>query len=79
MSKPPRHGSVPVDVIKCVAAVILSVFKAVWSSIRPLLFFLSPSYKCIENDVILITGGGKGIGRYIAVELAKHSPKQVSA
>ena len=35
-------------------------------------------YKCIKDDLILVTGGSKGIGRKIAVELGKHAPKKVS-
>ena len=40
-------------------------------------FFWPRKYKNITDDVILITGGGKGLGRLIAVEFAKRQPKQV--
>lgn len=33
--------------------------------------FLPPVWKSVEGDVILITGGGHGLGKELAVELAK--------
>jgi len=45
--------------------------------IRHVFFFWPRKYKNITGDAILITGGGKGIGRVIAMEFAKRRPKQV--
>lgn len=40
-------------------------------------FFWPRKYKDIQGDVVLITGGGKGIGRLVANEFAKRRPKQL--
>lgn len=45
--------------------------------IRHVFFFWPRKYKNITGDAILITGGGKGIGRVIAMEFAKRRPKQI--
>ena len=34
--------------------------------------------KSVQGDVILITGGGKGIGKQIALQFALHKPAHVS-
>lgn len=46
--------------------------------LKSLVGILLPNkYKDIKDDVILITGGGHGLGRQVALELALHQPKHV--
>jgi len=57
---------------------IIRIFVILTASfVRNVLFFWPRKYKNIIGDAVLITGGGKGIGRVIAVEFAKRKPKQV--
>nr|CAH8846026.1 unnamed protein product [Trichobilharzia regenti] len=36
--------------------------------------YLFPIYKSLKNEVILITGAGNGLGRYLCVEFSKYCP-----
>ena len=57
---------------------MISIFETLLTAFVASVFFFWPrKYKNISGDVILITGGGKGIGRLIAVEFTKRKPKQV--
>lgn len=56
------------DIIKCTVLVIPLYAK--W-----FLNLFLVSRKCIKNRVILITGGGNGLGRYLALELGKENCK----
>jgi len=57
---------------------IIRIFATLVAAVVSNVFFFWPrKYKNITGDAILITGGGKGIGRVIAVEFAKRKPKQV--
>lgn len=41
------------------------------------LMFVPTPRKNIADDVILITGGGRGIGRQMAIKFAKHRPRHI--
>ncbi|XP_036367395.1 short-chain dehydrogenase/reductase 3-like [Octopus sinensis] len=48
-----------------------SALKGYWRIIQP------QKKKDISQEIILVTGGGRGLGRRLALEFAKHSPKQI--
>lgn len=62
------------EYVSLVSDVAVSITRAFVGAI---FFFWPRKYKDIQGDVVLITGGGKGIGRLIAMEFAKRQPKQV--
>ena len=69
--------------VSSISEFVIVAFQVIYIVIRScmanLLWFVDKNYKGIKDDVVLITGGGQGIGRQLAVEFAKHKPKQVSA
>jgi len=65
------------NIFQLVNLLFEAVVSLLLNAVGNLLFFWPKKYKDISNDVILITGGGKGIGRLVSVEFAKRKPKQI--
>lgn len=66
------------DVQNFCSAVLLPV-QMLYSILRAGMSLLLPSkHRDLSRDVILITGGGRGIGRHLAHEFAKQGAKKVS-
>ena len=57
--------------INCVIKVCAHIFRETINSIIP-------GYKDISEEIVLISGGGRGIGRQIAFEFANYKPKHVT-
>lgn len=51
--------------------IVLSILKAI---VR---FFMRQKRRDLGTDVVLITGGGRGIGRHLAKEFAKQGARKV--
>lgn len=59
------------DAIQTVFGIVFEIFRSVWRTCFP------RQCKQICDDVVLISGGGKGLGRLLAVKLADCKPKHV--
>ena len=46
-------------------------------TVREIVSSIVPGYKDISEEIVLISGGGRGIGRQIAFEFADYKPKHV--
>lgn len=57
--------------------VVKAVFLIFMESVRAISKIVVSKPKDISSEIILITGGGRGIGRQIALEFAKFRPEHV--
>ena len=70
-----RSDSLPTVIIDFFLLILMTAYTCVTAILS---WFLPARYKSIEKDIVLITGGGRGIGRLLAVEFAKYKPKKAS-
>lgn len=66
------------DLHNICSAVLLPI-QMLYSILKAGMSLLLPSkHRDLSGDVVLITGGGRGIGRHLAHEFAKQGAKKVS-
>ncbi|KAJ8387213.1 hypothetical protein AAFF_G00159320 [Aldrovandia affinis] len=64
--------------LKCIATAVLFPIQIVYYILKASVCLLLPSKRRdLSSEVVLITGGGRGIGRHLAKEFAKQGAKKV--
>ena len=65
--------------VRAVGCVLLLPIQIIYHTLRAGVRLLLPGRRRdLSGDVVLITGGGRGIGRHLAKEFAKCGAKKVS-
>ena len=65
------------NILSEICVVIAQVFKSILIAMFHAVI-KSPPEKCVNGQIALITGGGSGIGRLLAIDLAKRGATVIS-
>jgi short-chain dehydrogenase/reductase-3 len=64
---------------KCLSCIVFFPIHIVYYILKASVYLILPSRRrTLIKEVVLITGGGRGIGRHLAQEFAKQGAKKVN-